>query len=278
MTLIKCEECDREISDKAAACPHCGCPRTPPAARPVEPVSPPQLQLPQQQQKHETASSAQIAMVSDKGEPGAIETRRPWGEWAKLYTMLSVVSLALWNGLELSLTGGRYSQKLFLIIMMSALALWAYALLDKYVINKHKLPASAPRLKQAIRSLQSGRAGLVIGLILFPVILLVVWKPAPLRKLLFPAAAAKFEGRELLKGQADEDHDKAIAKFTEAIHLDPDDADAYFQRGIAWLRKDEAKATADFNKAIQLDPKMAAACELERKKWQYFGRTTSPPH
>lgn len=26
MALIKCPECHREISDKAAACPHCGCP------------------------------------------------------------------------------------------------------------------------------------------------------------------------------------------------------------------------------------------------------------
>jgi tellurium resistance protein TerD len=26
MALISCPECSREISDKAAACPHCGCP------------------------------------------------------------------------------------------------------------------------------------------------------------------------------------------------------------------------------------------------------------
>lgn len=26
MTLIKCPECGKEISDKAAACPNCGCP------------------------------------------------------------------------------------------------------------------------------------------------------------------------------------------------------------------------------------------------------------
>ena len=28
MALIHCSECNREISDKAAACPHCGCPIT----------------------------------------------------------------------------------------------------------------------------------------------------------------------------------------------------------------------------------------------------------
>ena len=27
MALIKCIECNREISDKAIACPHCGCPK-----------------------------------------------------------------------------------------------------------------------------------------------------------------------------------------------------------------------------------------------------------
>lgn len=26
MALIKCEECGKEISDKASSCPHCGCP------------------------------------------------------------------------------------------------------------------------------------------------------------------------------------------------------------------------------------------------------------
>ena len=28
MALIKCEECGKEISDRADACPHCGCPIT----------------------------------------------------------------------------------------------------------------------------------------------------------------------------------------------------------------------------------------------------------
>ena len=28
MSMIKCTECGKEISDKATACPHCGCPMT----------------------------------------------------------------------------------------------------------------------------------------------------------------------------------------------------------------------------------------------------------
>lgn len=30
MALVQCTECSREISDKAASCPHCGAPRTAP--------------------------------------------------------------------------------------------------------------------------------------------------------------------------------------------------------------------------------------------------------
>ena len=40
MALIKCSECGREISDKAAACIHCGCPIS--AARPQTSVNPQQ--------------------------------------------------------------------------------------------------------------------------------------------------------------------------------------------------------------------------------------------
>jgi hypothetical protein len=36
MALIKCYECEKEISDKAPACPHCGAPKE---GRPPEPVA-----------------------------------------------------------------------------------------------------------------------------------------------------------------------------------------------------------------------------------------------
>ena len=29
MALVKCPECQREISDRASTCPHCGCPSVP---------------------------------------------------------------------------------------------------------------------------------------------------------------------------------------------------------------------------------------------------------
>ncbi len=46
------------------------------------------------------------------------------------------------------------------------------------------------------------------------------------------------------------DFDKAIADFSEAIRLDPKDADAYFNRGRAYEKKGETeRARADFDQA-----------------------------
>jgi len=60
------------------------------------------------------------------------------------------------------------------------------------------------------------------------------------------------------------EHDKAIADYTEAIHLIPNDATAYSNRGFAWGQKDEHdKAIADYTEVIRLNPKNASA---------YFGR------
>ncbi|MGD0899157.1 MAG: tetratricopeptide repeat protein [Thermoguttaceae bacterium] len=53
------------------------------------------------------------------------------------------------------------------------------------------------------------------------------------------------------------DYDKAIADLTEAIRLDPRDARVYHDRG--WANKangDPDRAIADFAEAIRLDPKM----------------------
>lgn len=48
--------------------------------------------------------------------------------------------------------------------------------------------------------------------------------------------------------------DAAIACFDEAIRLNPNDAAAYFNRGLAYLKKgDEDKAAADFKRAKELD-------------------------
>ena len=56
------------------------------------------------------------------------------------------------------------------------------------------------------------------------------------------------------------EHDKAIADYTEAIRLDPKDAEAYCNRGLAYGNKgDYDKAIADYTEAIRLNPKYAEA-------------------
>ncbi len=56
--------------------------------------------------------------------------------------------------------------------------------------------------------------------------------------------------------------DEAIADFSHAIALDPDKADFYYQRGLAYHEKyheksDYTQAIADFSRAIELDPNNA---------------------
>ncbi len=54
--------------------------------------------------------------------------------------------------------------------------------------------------------------------------------------------------------------DRAIADYTKAIGLYPNDAIAYNNRGSAYYRKGEFdRAIADYTKAIKLDPKYAIA-------------------
>ena len=56
------------------------------------------------------------------------------------------------------------------------------------------------------------------------------------------------------------DNDKAIATASEAIRLNPDDAVAFTNRGLAHSRKgDYDQALADYDEAIRLDPKYARA-------------------
>ena len=51
------------------------------------------------------------------------------------------------------------------------------------------------------------------------------------------------------------DHDRAIADFTYAITLNPNDALAYNNRGLAWREKQDVdRAIADFTDAIRINP------------------------
>lgn len=51
------------------------------------------------------------------------------------------------------------------------------------------------------------------------------------------------------------DYDRAIVSFSRAIEDNPQDAEAYRNRGLAWkLKGDYEKALTDFTTAIEMDP------------------------
>ena len=59
---------------------------------------------------------------------------------------------------------------------------------------------------------------------------------------------------------AKKDYDRAIADFTESIHLDSKYALAYYFRGRVWdEKKNYDRAIADYDDAVRLDPKYAPA-------------------
>ncbi len=56
-------------------------------------------------------------------------------------------------------------------------------------------------------------------------------------------------------------YDEAISDFTRTVELNPDDAPAYNNRGLAYARgiKEYRKAIADFTRAVEIDPDFAEA-------------------
>lgn len=63
-------------------------------------------------------------------------------------------------------------------------------------------------------------------------------------------------------------HDQEITVFTKAIELDPEDAEAYSNRGNAYCEKGEVdKAIADYTKAIDLKPKVVESYYARGEAW-----------
>nr|WP_263490393.1 tetratricopeptide repeat protein [Mesorhizobium sp. CA15] len=72
-------------------------------------------------------------------------------------------------------------------------------------------------------------------------------------------AAAQIQ--DALKQQVSGDVPGAIASFGYAISLDPDNAEAYYDRAVAAASQgDDALAASDCRRAVELDPKRADAC------------------
>lgn len=64
------------------------------------------------------------------------------------------------------------------------------------------------------------------------------------------------------RGYASNDAGQAIADFTHAISLDPNDADAYAARGRAWVRaRQPAKGIDDLSRALDLGARHGVAAE-----------------
>ena len=66
--------------------------------------------------------------------------------------------------------------------------------------------------------------------------------------------------------------DEAIAKFTKAIETDPESADAYLQRGVAYFANGKpTEAIRDLSQAIKFNPKLAQAYELRAQAYESQG-------
>jgi tetratricopeptide (TPR) repeat protein len=65
------------------------------------------------------------------------------------------------------------------------------------------------------------------------------------------------------------EYDRAITIFNKAIHLDPKDAHAFRERGLAWMigKAQFDKAIHDYDEAIRLDPKDALAFNNRGRAW-----------
>ena len=74
-----------------------------------------------------------------------------------------------------------------------------------------------------------------------------------------PADAVAYFDRGLA-WESKGDYDKAVADYNEALRLNPDFAGAYNNRGVAYFYKEDYRhARADWEQALRLDPNDAIA-------------------
>ncbi len=95
--------------------------------------------------------------------------------------------------------------------------------------------------------------------------------------LLFPGQAQCEQSAEILFKQGcawfnQGDYESAIADFTKALELMPNNSKAYNNRGTAWFYKsDYDRAIADYTKALEINPSHSEACFNRGTAWFYKG-------
>ncbi len=68
------------------------------------------------------------------------------------------------------------------------------------------------------------------------------------------------------------DYESARGLLTRAAEADPDNPQAYFERGIVFMNLDrEAEAVADFSKALEIDPAYPGALDWRRRALSSLG-------
>ena len=69
-----------------------------------------------------------------------------------------------------------------------------------------------------------------------------------------------------------EELDLAITDFSAAVKIEPDSAIHYYNRAIAYSKKnDDAKAIVDYSEAIRLDPGLAPAYNNRAHEFEITG-------
>ena len=112
MALMNCEECDKPVSDKAAARPHCGAPLQTSFHEPDEQLTPNQAAL----------STAQIA-VQLKAQKRALSPQMPiWGRFAMAaFLTAAVYSCVTGKGSNTSITPREFDEMDALVMCQMAI-------------------------------------------------------------------------------------------------------------------------------------------------------------
>ena len=85
------------------------------------------------------------------------------------------------------------------------------------------------------------------------------------------AAKTEFDAGAAAYGR--HDYDAAVEHLTQAIRLKPDNADAYFMRGLAYDHKGlSEQAAADFTKTIEIAPDYSGAYDLRGNVYEKLGQ------